>query len=72
MGRMQDNLHLSAPGLIHDVCRGLSRGKEESPYMRNYEVVSIFQPDLDETALTAAIEKVTGLGHRIRWINHQS
>jgi small subunit ribosomal protein S6 len=57
---MQDNLHLSAPGLIHDVCRGQSRGKEESPYMRNYEVVSIFQPDLDETALNAAIEKVKG------------
>ncbi|MEI8131568.1 MAG: 30S ribosomal protein S6 [Leptolinea sp.] len=28
--------------------------------MRNYEIVTIFQPDLDETALTAAIEKVTG------------
>ncbi|NMB53393.1 MAG: 30S ribosomal protein S6 [Leptolinea sp.] len=28
--------------------------------MRNYEVVTIFQPDLDEVALTAAIEKVKG------------
>lgn len=28
--------------------------------MRNYEVVTIFQPDLDEAALTAAIDKVKG------------
>lgn len=28
--------------------------------MRNYEVVTIFQPDLDETALTAGIEKIKG------------
>ena len=28
--------------------------------MRNYEVVTIFQPDLDEAALTAAIEKIKG------------
>jgi small subunit ribosomal protein S6 len=28
--------------------------------MRNYEVVTIFQPDLDEAAFTAAVEKVKG------------
>jgi small subunit ribosomal protein S6 len=28
--------------------------------MRNYEVVIIFHPDLDETALAAIIEKVKG------------
>ncbi len=28
--------------------------------MRNYEVVTIFQPDLDEAAFAAAIEKVKG------------
>jgi small subunit ribosomal protein S6 len=28
--------------------------------MRNYEVVIIFHPDLDETALNAGIEKVKG------------
>ncbi|HPH96915.1 MAG TPA: 30S ribosomal protein S6 [Anaerolineaceae bacterium] len=28
--------------------------------MRNYEVVAIFHPDLDENALTAAIEKIKG------------
>jgi small subunit ribosomal protein S6 len=55
---MQKTLHLSAPGFIHDVRRGLSRGKEDSPNMRIYEIVNIFQPDLDETALNAALEKV--------------
>jgi small subunit ribosomal protein S6 len=57
---MQFSLHLSAPRFIHDVRWGQSRGKEEYPDMRNYEVVTIFQPDLDETAFTAAIDKVKG------------
>jgi small subunit ribosomal protein S6 len=28
--------------------------------MRNYEIVTIIHPDLDETALNAAVEKVKG------------
>jgi len=28
--------------------------------MRTYEVVCIIHPDLDETAVTAAVEKITG------------
>jgi len=28
--------------------------------MRNYEIVTIFQPDLDEAAFTAALDKVKG------------
>jgi small subunit ribosomal protein S6 len=28
--------------------------------MRNYEIVVIVQPDLDETALTAVLEKIKG------------
>jgi small subunit ribosomal protein S6 len=57
---LQIALHLSASGLTCGVVRGQSHGKEEFPDMRNYEVVTIFQPDLDEAALAAAIEKVKG------------
>jgi len=34
-------------------------GKEES-LMRNYELVCIIQPDLDETAFKEAVEKIKG------------
>ena len=36
-----------------------THGKEDFP-MRKYELVCIFQPDLDETAFNGALEKVKG------------
>jgi len=45
--------------LAHGVEREQTQGKEES-LMRNYELVCIVQPDLDETAFNEAVEKVKG------------
>ena len=38
---------------------GQSRGKEALP-MRNYELMFILRPDLDETAVYETVEKVSG------------
>jgi small subunit ribosomal protein S6 len=52
-------LLLSALRFARSVVEGLSRGKENLN-MRNYELIVIIQPDLDETAVTGVIEKVQG------------
>jgi len=41
----------------HGDVRGQTRGKEDSN-MRDYEIVTIFQPDLDEALLNANIDKI--------------
>jgi len=48
---------LSALCLACGAVKGQSRGKEDST-MRNYEVVIIVHPDLDETALNGIVEKI--------------
>jgi small subunit ribosomal protein S6 len=50
---------LSAPGELPGNIQEQSRGKEEYP-MREYELVFIVHPDLDDTALKDVIEKVSG------------
>jgi small subunit ribosomal protein S6 len=48
---------LSAPDRSPDPVQGQSRGKEDIP-MREYELVFIVHPDLDDTALKDVVEKV--------------
>jgi small subunit ribosomal protein S6 len=50
---------LSAPGEPPGKIQELSRGKEDIP-MREYELVFIVHPDLDDTALKDVVEKVKG------------
>jgi small subunit ribosomal protein S6 len=50
---------LSAPGEPPGDIQEQSRGKEDIP-MREYELVFIVHPDLDESALKDVIEKVKG------------
>jgi small subunit ribosomal protein S6 len=50
---------LSAPGESPDNIQEQTRGKEEFP-MREYELVFIVHPDLDDTALKGVVEKVSG------------
>jgi small subunit ribosomal protein S6 len=50
---------LSAPGESPGNIQEQTRGKEEFP-MREYELVFIVHPDLDDTALKEVIEKVSG------------
>jgi small subunit ribosomal protein S6 len=50
---------LSAPGESPGNIQEQTRGKEEYP-MREYELVFIVHPDLDDTALKDVIEKVSG------------
>jgi small subunit ribosomal protein S6 len=50
---------LSAPGESPDDIQEQTRGKEEFP-MREYELVFIVHPDLDDTALKDVVEKVSG------------
>ena len=49
---------LSAPD-VRKLDQGLSRGKEDFP-MREYELVFIVHPDLDDTAFKEVVEKVQG------------
>jgi small subunit ribosomal protein S6 len=48
---------LSAPGWPPGIDQEQSRGKEDFP-MREYELVFIVHPDLDDTALKELVEKV--------------
>jgi len=48
---------LSAPGEPPGKIQELSRGKEDFP-MREYELVFIVHPDLDDSALKDVVEKV--------------
>jgi small subunit ribosomal protein S6 len=50
---------LSAPGKPPGDIQEQSRGKEDIP-MREYELVFIVHPDLDDAALKEVIEKVSG------------
>jgi small subunit ribosomal protein S6 len=50
---------LSAPGESLGKIQEQTRGKEEFP-MREYELVFIVHPDLDDTALNEVVEKVRG------------
>jgi small subunit ribosomal protein S6 len=50
---------LSAPGELPGNIQEHTRGKEESP-MREYELVFIVHPDLDDTALKDVVDKVNG------------
>jgi small subunit ribosomal protein S6 len=50
---------LSAPGEPPGNIQEQSRGKEDIP-MREYELVFIVHPDLDDTALKDVVEKVKG------------
>jgi small subunit ribosomal protein S6 len=50
---------LSAPGEPPGKIQEQTRGKEEFP-MREYELVFIVHPDLDDTALKDVVEKVSG------------
>jgi small subunit ribosomal protein S6 len=50
---------LSAPGESPGKIQEQTRGKEEFP-MREYELVFIVHPDLDDSALKEVIEKVSG------------
>jgi small subunit ribosomal protein S6 len=45
--------------LAHGFEQEQTHGKEES-LMRNYELVCIVQPDLDETAFNEAVDRVKG------------
>jgi small subunit ribosomal protein S6 len=50
---------LSAPGESPGNIQEQTRGKEEFP-MREYELVFIVHPELDDTALKDVVEKVSG------------
>jgi small subunit ribosomal protein S6 len=50
---------LSAPGEPPGNIQEQSRGKEDIP-MREYELVFIVHPDLDDSALKEVVEKVKG------------
>jgi small subunit ribosomal protein S6 len=50
---------LSAPGESPGKIQEHTRGKEEYP-MREYELVFIVHPDLDDTALKEVVDKVSG------------
>jgi small subunit ribosomal protein S6 len=50
---------LSAPGEPPGKIQEQTRGKEDIP-MREYELVFIVHPDLDDTALKDVVEKVSG------------
>jgi small subunit ribosomal protein S6 len=52
-----NNLPSFRSRLTHGDDPGQTRGKEDSN-MRDYEVVAIFQADLDEASLNANIEKI--------------
>jgi len=53
-------LLLSALCATYGAVRGQSRGKEDS-IMRDYELVIIIQPDLDENAVKGIVDKLQAL-----------